>query len=130
MKKLTINAFEDGSTLTIEYAGKDAEMAFFAHIRPAVGRVRRNILEAAGVCCNNLKNALGDHKQYPTLVFISTSDFERHSPECRYPGATRGNRFYSIYDVDDPENTEEESRVTFVPLEFCPFCHTNLEDAI
>lgn len=127
MKKLTIAAFPDGSTLTITYAGKQAETAFYRHFREAIDRTYRDILEAAGVCCDDLKNALGDHEQYPTLVFISASNFERHSPEYRYPGATRGNRFYSIYDVDDPENTEEESRVTFVPLEFCPFCHTNLE---
>ncbi len=128
MKKLTIAAFPDGSKLTITYAGKDAEAAFYQHIRPAIERIHRDILEAAGVCCDDLKDALGSRSYYPMLVFISTFAWDNPAHSFRYPGAS-GPGFYRVFDVDDPD-AEKGERVTYVPLTHCIFCHTNLEDAI
>lgn len=130
LKALTVSAFPDGSTLTIAYAGNRAEAAFYQHIRPGIDRIHRDILERTGVCCDDLKNALGSHERYPVLVRILTSDWEKPYPSIwRFPGAA-GPGFYCIYNVDDPENTEDEVRVTYVPLTHCIFCHTSLEDAI
>lgn len=125
MKELTIAAFEDGSKFTITYTGKEAELAFFRHIRPAVDRVHRDILEAIGICCQELQAILGDHSRYPMLVQINTSDWTHPAHTFRYPGAS-GPGFYRVFDVDDPD-VEKGERVTYIPLAHCFFCGCNLE---
>lgn len=119
--------FEDGSELTIMVTGHHAEMAYYNFLASPVGRLNQELTEQRGYCCERLKQDLGDRKLYPMLVFLSSVELESGRVRAGwYPGATKAG-YYQVYRlVLSPSDNEEEEKVVFMPLRFCPYCGIQL----
>ncbi len=126
-----IVGFEDGSQLTISATEGEASRAFNLYVPKIADAIHRAQIALDGICCIELKANLGADIRYPRVAYISPSAWNRnHRRAGWYQGATRPG-YYVVWKIKGKMKMAPAGEMpdsVFLLLEYCPFCHTRLNE--
>ena len=127
MEQKTTEVVEwDGNKITLTFEGKDAKGAYHTYFMRQVEKLRHDLATRKGICCQQLKDALGKPGHYPMLVYISQGSWDDGRLKEHWHHGATGPGYYKLYDLAVNENVESEL-TTHVKMSYCPFCHANLD---
>lgn len=119
--------FNDGTSLSIFYENRgEARLAMMDGVMPeAIRALKRNIRLKAGICCEELRNNLGNRDLDPRIPVLLTEKDLANGLEWRYPGATKPGFYFLRYlqPTLEEEHRDNFDPCVYVPMDSCPYCY-------